>query len=313
MAVVATETGRAVHAAQDAVVPESHPRAESLRIRHRLVGGFEEGLVAAEGLLAHGRGEALDYLLGEVTGTAARQACRAAAAALCASDRPVISVNGNAAALCAEQLVSLAECTGSALEVNLFYDSPGRRGAIAGRLRQHGAKRVLGLDPERMAVLHGTDSARRMVDRDGIFAADTVVVPLEDGDRTAALKRAGKTVITFDLNPLSRTAQTADISIIDNITRAIDVLLEECRDLAGEEEGGDYRSGGRGGAKPAEEAAARIARNFDNEGNLAQAVRQITGNLGRLQGMRAAASGGGATATAATASDAITAHGPQPE
>ena len=314
MAVVATETGTAGHAAQDAAVPESHPRAESLRIRHRLVGGFEEGLVAAEGLLAHGRGEALDYLLGEETGGAARQACRAAAAALCASDRPVISVNGNAAALCAGQLVSLAECTGSALEVNLFYDSPGRRGAIAGRLRRHGAKGVLGLDPERMAVLHGTDSARRMVDRDGIFAADTVVVPLEDGDRTAALKRAGKTVIAFDLNPLSRTAQAADISIIDNITRAIDVLLEECRNLAGEKEGGgDSRSGGgRGGAKPAE-GAARIARDFDNEWNLAQAVRQITGNLGRLQGVRAAASGSGAAATAATAPAAITAHGPQPE
>ncbi len=308
MAGVTTEMGRAEHAAQDAVVPESHPRAESLRIRHRLVGGFEEGLVAAEGLLAHGRGEALDYLLGEETGGAARQACRAAAAALCASDRPVISVNGNAAALCAEQLVSLAECTGSALEVNLFYDSPGRRGAIAGRLRQYGAKRVLGLDPERMAVLRGTDSARRMVDRDGIFAADTVVVPLEDGDRTAALKRAGKTVITFDLNPLSRTAQAADISIIDNITRAIDVLLEECRNLAGEG-GGDDRGGGRGGGK----AAARIARDFDNEWNLAQAVRQITGNLGRLQGVRAAASGSGAAATAATAPAAITAHGPQPE
>lgn len=307
MAVVATEAGTAEHAAQDAAVPESHPRAESLRIRHRLVGGFEEGLVAAEGLLAHGRGEALDYLLGEETGRAARQACRAAAAALCASDRPVISVNGNAAALCAGQLVSLAECTGSALEVNLFYDSPGRKGAIAGRLRRHGAKRVLGLDPERMAVLHGTDSARRMVDRDGIFAADTVVVPLEDGDRTAALKRAGKTVIAFDLNPLSRTAQAADISIIDNITRAISVLLEECRNLAGED------GGGGGGAKPAA-AAARIARNFDNEGNLAQAVRQITGNLGRLQGMRAAASGGdGAAATAATVPAAITAHGPQPE
>ena len=311
MAAVTTEAGTAEHAAQDAAVPESHPRAESLRIRHRLVRGFEEGLVAAEGLLAHGRGEALDYLLGEETGRAARQACRAAAAALRASDRPVISVNGNAAALCAGQLVSLAECTGSALEVNLFYDSPGRRGAIAGRLRRHGAKRVLGLDPERMAVLHGTDSARRMVDRDGIFAADTVVVPLEDGDRTAALKRAGKTVIAFDLNPLSRTAQAADISIIDNITRTISVLLEECRNLAGED-GGDGRSGRGGGAKPT--AAAGIARNFDNEGNLAQAVRQITGNLGRLQGMRAAASGsGGAAATAATAPAAITAHGPQPE
>ena len=303
MAVVtATGAGTAGHAAQDAVVPESHPRAESLRIRHRLVRGFEEGLVAAEGLLAHGRGEALDYLLGEETGGAARQACRAAAAALCASDRPVISVNGNAAALCAGQLVSLAECTGSALEVNLFYDSPGRRGAIAGRLRRYGAKRVLGLDPERTAVLHGTDSARRMVDRDGILAADTVVVPLEDGDRTAALKRAGKTVIAFDLNPLSRTAQTADISIIDNITRAVDVLLEECRNLAGE-------SGG--GAKP---SPARIARGFDNEGNLAEAVRQITGNLGRLQGMRAVADGGDGGATAAAdAAAAITAHGPQPE
>jgi len=303
-------------AAQDAAVPESHPRAESLRIRHRLVRGFEEGLVAAEGLLAHGRGEALDYLLGEKTGGAARQACRAAAAALCASDRPVISVNGNAAALCAGQLVSLAECTGSALEVNLFYDSPGRRGAIAGRLRRYGAKRVLGLDPERMAVLHGTDSARRMVDRDGIFAADTVVVPLEDGDRTAALKRAGKTVITFDLNPLSRTAQTADISIIDNITRAANVLLEECRNLAGEG-GGDNRNGGGGGAKS---AAARIVQGFDNKRNLAQAVRQITGNLGRLQGMRRVAGGGGgggggggATATAATAAADIIAHGPQPE
>lgn len=276
-----------------AAVPESHPRAESLRIRHRLVRGFEEGLVAAEGLLAHGRGEALDYLLGEETGGAARQACRAAAAALCASDRPVISVNGNAAALCAEQLVSLAECTGAALEVNLFYDSPGRRGAIAERLRRCGAKRVLGLEPEGMAVLHGTDSARRMVDRDGILAADTVVVPLEDGDRTAALKRAGKTVITFDLNPLSRTAQTADISIIDNITRAVDVLVEECRNLAGEDGGGTK--------------LARIVRDFDNKENLAQAVRQITGNLGRLQGMRAAEGGNGADATA------ITADGPQPE
>jgi 4-phosphopantoate--beta-alanine ligase len=31
----------------------------------------------------------------------------------------------------------------------------------------------------------------------------------------------GKTVITIDLNPLSRTAQTADITIVDNIIRAL--------------------------------------------------------------------------------------------
>jgi 4-phosphopantoate--beta-alanine ligase len=31
----------------------------------------------------------------------------------------------------------------------------------------------------------------------------------------------GKTVIAIDLNPLSRTAQTATITIVDNVTRAI--------------------------------------------------------------------------------------------
>jgi len=33
---------------------------------------------------------------------------------------------------------------------------------------------------------------------DGIFAGDVILVPLEDGDRTAALKKAGKTVITLN-------------------------------------------------------------------------------------------------------------------
>ena len=73
------------------------------------------------------------------------------------------------------------------------------------------------------------------------------------------------------------------------------MLVEECRNLAGE-------GGGGGGAK-----LARIVRDFDNKENLAQAVRQITGNLGRLQGMRAAGGGNGADATA------IITHGPQPE
>jgi len=75
----------------------------------------------------------------------------------------------------------------------------------------------------------GIDSPRRIVDKDGIFAADVVLVPLEDGDRTQALKRAGKTVITFDLNPLSRTAQTADITIVDNVIRGMRLLISACR------------------------------------------------------------------------------------
>ena len=58
-----------------------------------------------------------------------------------------------------------------------------------------------------------------------IDAKDVVLVPLEDGDRTIALKKAKKKIITFDLNPLSRTARTADITIVDNVTRAMKLLV----------------------------------------------------------------------------------------
>ncbi len=239
-------------------IPDSHPRAESLRTRHRLVESFECGMVAAEGLLAHGRGEAFDYLLGEKSSEMARRACRAAAAALYIAERPVISVNGNLAALCPADTVHLARLTGARLEINLFYDSQKRRAAIARHLYRHGATSILGTDPERMVVLSGTDSARRMVDENGIMVADVVVVPLEDGDRTSALKRAGKRVIAFDLNPLSRTARTADIAIVDNITRAIRLLAAE------------YHIMTESRMSPRE-----IIAEFDNERNLKETVSYI--------------------------------------
>ena len=80
------------------LIPKSHPRAKSLLIREKLVEGFDDGLVAKEGLLAHGRGEAFDYLLGEKTANFAKKAIQAAAASLLLADIPVISVNGNIAA-----------------------------------------------------------------------------------------------------------------------------------------------------------------------------------------------------------------------
>ena len=55
--------------------------------------------------------------------------------------------------------------------------------------------------------------------RNGIFSSDTVVIPLEDGDRAEALRRMGKFVIAIDLNPLSRTSRFADISIVDDVQR----------------------------------------------------------------------------------------------
>jgi len=80
-------------------IPESHPRYESLLTRHRIEDGVERGITSPQGLIAQGRGEAFDYLLGEETTPSADEAARAAAAHLLLADHPVVSVNGNVAAL----------------------------------------------------------------------------------------------------------------------------------------------------------------------------------------------------------------------
>lgn len=207
-------------------IPENHPRAESLRVRELLVDGYSRGLVALEGLIAHGRGEAFDYMIGERTTHAARRAISAAARLMLSSERPVISVNGNLAALCPKEVVRLAEATGASIEVNLFYRTAEREQAIKSELEKHGASRVLGVGPHASATIPELHSERRRVDPDGIYSADTVFVPLEDGDRTDALARMGKKVITIDLNPLSRTAKAANITIVDNVVRAMPALVE---------------------------------------------------------------------------------------
>ncbi len=245
------------------VIPKTHPRFESLQTRERLVRGFDCGLVAREGLLAHGRGEAFDYLLGESTGSAAKKALGAAAAMLLLAQRPVISVNGNVAALCPGEIIELSESVGAQIEVNLFYSSAKRMRDVAAALKKHGARRVLGTNPKSSRRLSGTDSARRFVDADGIFCADVVLVPLEDGDRTAALVGAGKKVITFDLNPLSRTSQTASVSIVDNITRGMGVLVRMA---------GTY-------SKKSGRELEKIVDCFDNGKNLASSIREIRANL----------------------------------
>ncbi len=263
-----SEAHTSVAHTQEAHIPETHPRRESLLVRERLVRGFDCGLVAREGLLAHGRGEAFDYLLGEETTPEARDAIDAAAAQLLLAARPVISINGNVAALCPGEMVELARCAGARLEVNLFYGGAGRVQKIAGVLYGCGAERVLGTDAGSSRRLPGTDSARRIVDADGIYSADTVLVPLEDGDRTLALRRAGKQVITFDLNPLSRTAQAADISIIDNITRGAGQLVHRCREMATREKN----------------MLEGIVAGFDNNVNLSRCVARIRSGVGQCAG-----------------------------
>lgn len=247
------------------LIPKSHPRAESLLIRERLVIGFEQGLVAKEGLLAHGRGEAFDYLLGEKTNKTAKEAIRAAAAQILLAKLPVISINGNIAALCPKEIINLANISGAKIEVNLFYANEKRKKSIVKTLKKNGGSNILGTNSKFSTTFSGLDSARRIVDKNGIFAADVVIVPLEDGDRTMALRKSGKIVIAFDLNPLSRTAQTANITIVDNVIRAIDLLSITYKKLS----------------KNNKNKLEKIVKNFNNKKNLSDNIVEIKNNLTR--------------------------------
>jgi 4-phosphopantoate---beta-alanine ligase len=209
-------------------ISPSHPRYRSLVTRARLATELRAGLVVPEGLIAHGRAEAFDYFLGERTTASARRAIRRAAEWLVAAQAPVISVNGNVAALAADYVARLAKALpGLQVEVNLFHRTPGRARNVARRLHDAGVARVLGVRPT--ARIPGLPSDRGRIDPRGIGRADVVVVPLEDGDRTEALKRLGKRVISIDLNPLSRTSEAADLPIIDELQRALDGLTREVR------------------------------------------------------------------------------------
>jgi 4-phosphopantoate--beta-alanine ligase len=244
-------------------VPDDHPRKMSLDIRHRIIDGHEKHIVATAGLLAHGRGEAFDYLIGEETNQLARDACRAAVAAMLTAKHPVISVNGNACSLVPKELVQLSELTNALLEINLFYYRREREDAILTALKEAGAKEVLGTVDRPSETIPELSSNRRKVDSEGIAKADAVLVPLEDGDRTQALKAIDKYVITIDLNPMSRTAVFSDVTIVDNIVRALPLMVEfaqELKDLP-------------------RESLLAITSEFDNQRNLSEAIRLMIGHL----------------------------------
>ena len=250
----------------DVEIPEDHPRAESLRIRERLIKGFEKGLVARAGLIAHGRGEAFDYILGEKTHDFAINAMRASVALFLVAKHPVFSINGNVAALVPREIIELSEIIGAKLEVNLFYRTREREEAIKNELLRHGAKEVLGVDEEYRGEIEEISHLRRFVDERGILKSDVVFVPLEDGDRTMALRKLGKKVVTVDLNPLSRTAQWANVTIVDNIVRAVPKMIEIAKELKEKEE-----------AK-----LLKIIKDYDNSKVLSRAIIAIRENLTRL-------------------------------
>jgi len=229
-------------------------------MRERMSEMMRQGIVVPTGLIAHGRGEAFDYLLGEITLPPAELAERVAAAMLMEAQRPVITVNGNAAALAPKELIELSKVINARLEVNLFHRSVERIELVCAYLESQGAKEVLGRIQD--FTLPGIASDRALCSSEGIGMADVVLIPLEDGDRAEALVKAGKKVIAIDLNPVSRTSMAADVSIVDELTRAIPNITAHAGGLA---EDGQRRSD--------------LMSGFNNRRNLGHVLRDISDHL----------------------------------
>lgn len=238
------------------MIPPDHPRYRSLVTRERLAECVRKGIVSPEGLTAHGRGEAFDYFLGERTSASARLAEHTAAALLLGARCPVISVNGNAAALAAREIAALQKASGALVEVNLFHRTEERVCLIEDLLRDAGADVFSGTAERLLPLSHDRAWCRR----EGMFSADVILVPLEDGDRCEALVNMGKTVIALDLNPLSRTARTATLTIVDELTRALPNITDACRNLTGAQR-------------------TQLLASLDNNYLLSEAIREMTMRL----------------------------------
>ncbi len=241
-------------------IPKDHPRYESLLAREKVAAGVKMGMTSIQGLISQGRGESFDYLIGERSTKSALYAERAAVAALLLAKNPVISVNGNAAALAPDKIVALADVTGAKLEVNLFHRTETRVHLIIEQLKANGASEVLGKNPDVSLEL---SHARRLVESRGIYSADVVLVPLEDGDRCEKLVEMGKTVIAIDLNPLSRTSKMSTISIVDNFTRALENMIKFGVELK----------------KERNEELVKLITTYDNKKTLVEAISEIQENL----------------------------------
>jgi 4-phosphopantoate--beta-alanine ligase len=227
-------------------IPDGHPREKSLRSRQKIVEGSSKGLLAGSAMIAHGRGEAFDYLLGERTTESARSAIRESAIRLRSANNPVISVNGNTVLLAGKEALRLAAVLRCPIEVSLFYRTPERVSGLVSLLEEQRMDVLEESPPEgyegnwvdsvRVVPLLGSSpdfridglrGPRSHCTKEGIGSADLILVPLEDGDRCEALVNLGKEVIVIDLNPLSRSSRMATITIVDEVSRAFkEILLE---------------------------------------------------------------------------------------
>lgn len=213
------------------MLSRAHPRYESLLLRDKIVKASKEGYLAESAMIAHGRGEAFDYLLGEITTLPAKRAMYVTVALMILSKNPVISVNGNTTALAIDEVIEFAKAVNAKIEINLFYRTDERVDKITKLYKDHGYPKILGSNEDDIAYINEIKNPRASASKNGIYTADTVLVPLEDGDRAEILSKSGKNIITIDLNPLSRTSKMSDVSIVDNIVRALPFMTKIVDDL----------------------------------------------------------------------------------
>ena len=244
------------------MIPKSHPRYESLVLRDKIVKAQKEGYLADSAMIAHGRGEAFDYLLGEKTTFPAKRAMYAAVATILLSENPVISVNGNTTALAIDEVIQFAKTVNAKIEINLFYRTDERVEKITELYKKNGYSQILGTKDDDIKYLKSIKNERASASKTGIYSADTVLVPLEDGDRAEILSKTGKKTITIDLNPLSRTSQASNIPIVDNVVRAFPFMTEIAKDLKTQDK----------------QLLINMVNDFDNKENLKESLKLFKNN-----------------------------------
>lgn len=205
---------------------KDHPRYESLVYREKIVEAHKKGILADSGMIAHGRGETFDYLIGEKTTPNSLNTIEVAACYFLTAKKPVLSVNGNTTALVSEDIARLADIMDIPVEINLYYRTPERIKNIEKVYKELGVKEILGTDDDDFIDTPDLNGPRSPVSIEGINKADLIFIPLEDGDRAEKLAALKKNIINVDLNPLSRTAITSTVTIVDNIVRAMPLLIK---------------------------------------------------------------------------------------
>ncbi len=241
------------------MLSKAHPRYESLVLRDKIVKASKEGLLADSAMIAHGRGEAFDYLLGEKTTIPAKRAMYVTVALMILSKNPVISVNGNTTALAIDEIIEFAKAVDAKIEINLFYRTDKRVDKLTQLYKDHGYPEILGSNDDDIMYINEIKNPRASASKTGIYIADTILVPLEDGDRAEILSKSGKNIITIDLNPLSRTSKMSDVSIVDNVVRAIPFMTKIADDLKSQDK----------------ELLKGMIKDFDNKTNLEESLNSF--------------------------------------